>query len=104
MSSAPGQPVRVAFRDPRPGGDFTVRQVSAAANASCQTTGGKHRRVVLFCVVLCVVQLKWGLAEHLGVPPELLVLVQSGRDLNESELVSHLKRQDGSVTLGLVRR
>ncbi|CAK6950532.1 LOW QUALITY PROTEIN: ubiquilin-1-like [Scomber scombrus] len=40
-------------------------------------------------------QLKWGLAEHRGAPAEELVLIHSGRVLKDSELLSHLKRQDG---------
>ncbi|XP_036954879.1 ubiquilin-1-like isoform X2 [Acanthopagrus latus] len=49
-------------------------------------------------------QLKWGLAERLGVPAELLVLIHSGRVLRESELLSHLKAQDGSVRLRMIQR
>ncbi|XP_073323091.1 ubiquilin-1-like [Pagrus major] len=49
-------------------------------------------------------QLKWGLAERMGVPAELLVLIHSGRVLRESELLSHLKAQDGSVSLCMIQR
>lgn len=49
-------------------------------------------------------QLKWGLAERLGVPAERLVLIHSGRILRESELLSHLKAQDGSVSLCMIQR
>lgn len=57
------------------------------------------------CFGVCVcVQLKWGLAEPLGVPAERLVLIHSGRVLKESELLSHLKRQDGSVSLCMIQR
>lgn len=56
-------------------------------------------------VSLCVcVQLKWGLAERLGVPAERLVLIHSGRVLREPELLSHLKAQDGSVSLCMIQR
>ncbi|XP_078107002.1 ubiquilin-1-like [Sander vitreus] len=49
-------------------------------------------------------QLKWGLAERLGVPAEQLVLSHSGRVLTESELLSHLKAQDESVSLCMMQR
>ncbi|XP_031712607.1 ubiquilin-1 isoform X2 [Anarrhichthys ocellatus] len=49
-------------------------------------------------------QLKWGLAERLGVPVEQLVLMDSGRVLRESELLSHLKAQDESVSLRMIQR
>ncbi|XP_068559601.1 ubiquilin-1-like [Cebidichthys violaceus] len=49
-------------------------------------------------------QLKWGLAERLGVPAEQLVLMDSGRVLRESELLSHLKAQDESVSLRMIQR
>ncbi|XP_044052153.1 ubiquilin-1-like isoform X2 [Siniperca chuatsi] len=48
-------------------------------------------------------QLKWGLAERLGVAAERLVLIHSGRILRESELLSHLKAQDGSVSLCMIQ-
>ncbi|XP_070761235.1 ubiquilin-1-like [Enoplosus armatus] len=49
-------------------------------------------------------QLQWGLAERLRVPAERLVLIHSGRILKESELLSHLKAQDGSVSLCMIQR
>ncbi|XP_070689392.1 ubiquilin-1-like [Pempheris klunzingeri] len=49
-------------------------------------------------------QLKLGLAARLGVPAELLVLIHSGRVLRESEPLSHLKAQDGSVSLYMLQR
>ena len=55
------------------------------------------------CVYLCV-QLKWGLAEHRGAPAEELVLIHSGRALKDAELLSHLKRQDGLVSLCMIQR
>nr|XP_046243565.1 ubiquilin-1-like [Scatophagus argus] len=49
-------------------------------------------------------QLKCGLAERLDVPAERLVLIHSGRVLRESEHLSHLKGQDGSVSLYMIQR
>ncbi|XP_032370984.1 ubiquilin-1 isoform X2 [Etheostoma spectabile] len=49
-------------------------------------------------------QLKWGLAERLGVLAEQLELSHSGRVLRESELLSHLKAQDESVSLCVIQR
>ncbi|XP_034727020.1 ubiquilin-1-like [Etheostoma cragini] len=49
-------------------------------------------------------QLKWGLAERLGVLAEQLELSHSGRVLRESELLSHLKAQDESVSLCMIQR
>ncbi|XP_039658880.1 ubiquilin-1-like isoform X1 [Perca fluviatilis] len=49
-------------------------------------------------------QLKWGVAERLGVPAEQLVLSHSGRVLEGSELLSHLKEQDESVCLCMIQR
>ncbi|KAM9360676.1 LOW QUALITY PROTEIN: ubiquilin-1-like [Symphorus nematophorus] len=49
-------------------------------------------------------QLRCGLSERLGVPAERLVLIHSGRVLRESELLSHLKDQDGSVRLCMIQR
>ncbi|XP_041793600.1 ubiquilin-1-like [Chelmon rostratus] len=72
--------IHVAVKSPTESQDFTVR-------------GG--------CTVR---QLKWGLAERLGVPAERLVLIHSGRILRESELLSHLKAQDGSVRLCVIQR
>ncbi|XP_026177540.1 ubiquilin-1-like isoform X2 [Mastacembelus armatus] len=49
-------------------------------------------------------QLKLGLSERLGASAEQLVLIHSGRVLKESELLSHLKGQDKSVSLCMIRR
>ncbi|KAE8292088.1 Ubiquilin-1 Protein linking IAP with cytoskeleton 1 [Larimichthys crocea] len=49
-------------------------------------------------------QLKGGLAERMGVPAEQLVLIHSGRVLRESELLSHLKGQDDSVSICMIQR
>ncbi|XP_068994548.1 ubiquilin-1-like isoform X2 [Embiotoca jacksoni] len=49
-------------------------------------------------------QLKWGLSERLGASAEQLVLIHSGRVLRESELMSHLKGQNGSVCLCMIQR
>ncbi|XP_022054766.2 LOW QUALITY PROTEIN: ubiquilin-1 [Acanthochromis polyacanthus] len=49
-------------------------------------------------------QLKWGLSERLGASAEQLVLIHSGRILRESELMSHLKGQKGSVSLCMIQR
>ncbi|KAM7018150.1 ubiquilin-1-like [Tautogolabrus adspersus] len=51
-----------------------------------------------------VTQLKCGLAERLEVPAEGLVLIHSGRVLRASEILSHLKAADGSVSLCMVQR
>nr|XP_020498951.1 ubiquilin-1 isoform X1 [Labrus bergylta] len=51
-----------------------------------------------------VTQLKCGLAERLEVPAQRLVLIHSGRVLRESEILSHLKAADGSVSLCMVQR
>ncbi|XP_076587736.1 ubiquilin-1-like [Chaetodon auriga] len=72
--------IHVAVRSPTDSQDFTIR-------------GG--------CTVR---QLKWDLAERQGVPAERLVLIHSGRVLRESELLSHLKAQDGSVSLCMIQR
>ncbi|KAG8011959.1 Ubiquilin-1, partial [Nibea albiflora] len=50
------------------------------------------------------VQLKGGLAERMEVPAEQLVLIHSGRVLRESELLSHLKGQDDSVSICMIQR
>ncbi|XP_059194103.1 ubiquilin-1-like [Centropristis striata] len=53
----------------------------------------------------CIVrQLKWALAERLGVPAEHLELIHRGRVLRESELLSHLKAQDETVSLCMIQR
>ncbi|XP_056231548.1 ubiquilin-1-like [Seriola aureovittata] len=49
-------------------------------------------------------QLKWGLSDRLGASAEQLVLIQSGRVLRESEILSHLKGQNESVSLCMIRR
>ncbi|MEQ2221150.1 hypothetical protein ILYODFUR_012756 [Ilyodon furcidens] len=49
-------------------------------------------------------QLKLCLSERLRSPAEQLVLTHSGRVLRESELMSHLKEQKGSVSLCMIRR
>lgn len=49
-------------------------------------------------------QLKCGLAEPRGVPADQLVLIHSGRVLKDSELLSHLKQQDGLVSLCMIQR
>ncbi|XP_072243900.1 ubiquilin-1-like [Leuresthes tenuis] len=49
-------------------------------------------------------QLKWALSERLGASAEQLVLIHSGRTLRESELISHIKRQNGSVKLCMIQR
>ncbi|TKS78596.1 Ubiquilin-1 Protein linking IAP with cytoskeleton 1 [Collichthys lucidus] len=49
-------------------------------------------------------QLKGGLAERMGVPAEQLVLIHSGRVLRESELLSHLKGHDDSVSICMIQR
>ncbi|XP_042344610.1 ubiquilin-1-like [Plectropomus leopardus] len=64
-------------------------------------TGSKDFTVRGGCTVR---QLKWGLAERLGVPVEQLVLSHSGRVLKESELLSHLKVQDETVNLCMIQR
>ncbi|XP_054895831.1 ubiquilin-1-like [Poeciliopsis prolifica] len=51
-----------------------------------------------------VTQLKLCLSERLRVPAEQLVLTHSGRVLRESELMSHLKEQKGSISLCMIRR
>ncbi|XP_018524266.1 ubiquilin-1 [Lates calcarifer] len=49
-------------------------------------------------------QLKWGLSDRLGSSAEQLVLIHSGRVLKESEILSHLKGQNESVSLCMIRR
>ncbi|XP_013876198.1 ubiquilin-1 [Austrofundulus limnaeus] len=49
-------------------------------------------------------QLKWSLSERLGASAEELVLIHSGRALTDSELMSHLKGQNGSVSLCMIQR
>ncbi|XP_041855089.1 ubiquilin-1-like [Melanotaenia boesemani] len=49
-------------------------------------------------------QLKWALSERLRAPAEQLVLIHFGRVLREAELLSHLKEQNGSVSLCVIRR
>ncbi|XP_034547152.1 ubiquilin-1-like [Notolabrus celidotus] len=49
-------------------------------------------------------QLKRGLSARLEVPAELLLLIHSGRVLRESEVLSHLKAADGSVSISVVQR
>ncbi|XP_040898699.1 ubiquilin-1-like [Toxotes jaculatrix] len=49
-------------------------------------------------------QLKRGLSERLGASAEQLVLIHSGRVLKESEILSHLKGPNESVSLGMIRR
>ncbi|XP_060894838.1 ubiquilin-1-like isoform X2 [Labrus mixtus] len=51
-----------------------------------------------------VTQLKCGLAGRLEVPAQRLVLIHSGRVLRDSEILSHLKAADGSVSLCMVQR
>ncbi|XP_010794991.1 ubiquilin-1 [Notothenia coriiceps] len=51
-----------------------------------------------------VTQLKWSLAEGVGVPAEQLVLIHFGRVLRESELLSHLRARDGCVSLCMIQR
>ncbi|KAK5932430.1 hypothetical protein CgunFtcFv8_004132 [Champsocephalus gunnari] len=51
-----------------------------------------------------VTQLKWSLAEGVGVPAEQLVLIHFGRVLRESELLSHLRTRDGCVSLCMIQR
>ncbi|KAL3975733.1 alpha-2-macroglobulin-like protein [Sarotherodon galilaeus] len=49
-------------------------------------------------------QFKWGLSEHLGASAEELVLIHSSRVLKDSEPLSHLKGQNGSVRLNMIQR
>ncbi|XP_047447585.1 ubiquilin-1-like [Mugil cephalus] len=49
-------------------------------------------------------QMRWDLAERLGAKAEQLVLIHAGRVLRESELMSHLKGQSGSVSLRMIQR
>ncbi|KAM4745224.1 LOW QUALITY PROTEIN: ubiquilin-1-like [Anableps anableps] len=49
-------------------------------------------------------QLKRCLSEQLLAPAEQLVLTHSGRVLRETELMSHLKEQKGSISLCMIRR
>ncbi|KAF7668119.1 hypothetical protein LDENG_00029300 [Lucifuga dentata] len=49
-------------------------------------------------------QLRYGVAERLGTSVEQLVLIHSGRAQGESELLSQLKGQDGSVSFHAVLR
>ncbi|XP_071339242.1 ubiquilin-1-like [Trachinotus anak] len=49
-------------------------------------------------------QLKRGLSDRLGASAEQLVLIHSGRVLNESEILSHLKGQSEAVSLCMIRR
>lgn len=58
---------------------------------------------MLFVVFFCA-QLKWCLSERLGASAEQLVLVHCGRALSDSELMSHIKGQNGSVSLCMIQR
>ncbi|KAM7416797.1 hypothetical protein PAMA_018727 [Pampus argenteus] len=49
-------------------------------------------------------QLKWSLVEDRGPPAEQLLLIHSGRVLKESEVLSHLKGQDGLVRICMIQR
>ena len=49
-------------------------------------------------------QLKRGLSERLGASAEQLVLIHSGRVLRESEILSHLKGPNESVSVCMIRR
>ncbi|XP_075875713.1 uncharacterized protein LOC142884117 [Nelusetta ayraudi] len=49
-------------------------------------------------------ELKCGLAGQLGVPPESLVLIHAGQVVRESQVLSHLKRGDGTVRLCMIQR
>ncbi|CAJ1068943.1 ubiquilin-1-like [Xyrichtys novacula] len=53
---------------------------------------------------ITVRQLKCGLAKRLEVPAEQLVLIHSSRVLKDSEVLSHLKAADGSVSLSVGQR
>ncbi|KAK5871098.1 hypothetical protein PBY51_003998 [Eleginops maclovinus] len=84
-SSAPGycqmsEAIHVSVKGLAESRDFTVRE-------DCTVT-----------------QLKWFLAEGVGVPAEQLVLIHSGRVLKESELLSHLTARDESVSLCMSQR
>lgn len=52
---------------------------------------------------LCV-QVKWDLSERLGASAEQLIVIHSGQVLRDSELLSHLKGQNGSVRLCVIQR
>ncbi|KAM6931374.1 ubiquilin-1-like [Xenentodon cancila] len=49
-------------------------------------------------------QLKLGLSERLGSSAEQVVLIHSGRVLRNSDLMSHLKGQNGPVRLHMIQR
>nr|XP_033494248.1 ubiquilin-1-like [Epinephelus lanceolatus] len=92
--------------------------MSGAVNDKPGTPGGRQRSERIHVSIKslteskdfsvrggCTVrQLKWGLAERLGVPAEQLVLSHSGRVLKESELLSHLKAQDESLSIFMIQR
>lgn len=101
--------IRVSVRSPAEIEEFTVRQVGANAH-----TLSSLRKIaftlsnlspIRYCVCVCVyVQLKRGLAGHLGLPAERLVLIHSGQVVRESEILSHLQRRDGTVRLCMIQR
>ncbi|XP_029296072.1 ubiquilin-1-like [Cottoperca gobio] len=92
--------------------------MSGAVKDDPRASGGRQRSEMIHVTVKSVTeskdftvrgsctvrQLKWGLAERWGVPAEQLVLIYSGRVLRESELLSHLKAQDESVSLCMIQR
>ncbi|XP_028270135.1 ubiquilin-1-like [Parambassis ranga] len=49
-------------------------------------------------------QFKWALSERLGASAKQLVLIHSGRALTDSELMSHLRGQNGLVSLCMIQR
>ncbi|XP_030593860.1 ubiquilin-1 [Archocentrus centrarchus] len=49
-------------------------------------------------------QVKWDLSESLGASAEQLIVIHSGQVLRDSELLSHLKGQNGSVRLCVIQR
>ncbi|KAM9391463.1 ubiquilin-1-like [Pholidichthys leucotaenia] len=61
-------------------------------------TGSRNLMVKGDCTIR---QLKLSLSEHMGASVEQLQLIQSGRVLRDSELMSHLKGQNGWVDLCL---
>lgn len=106
--------IRVSVRSPAEIEEFTVRQVGANAHTLSSLrkiafTLLSNLSVIRYCVCVCAyvrvyVQLKRGLAGHLGVPAERLVLIHSGQVVRESEILSHLQRQDGTVRLCMIQR
>lgn len=102
--------IHVSVRSPVEIKEFTVKQVRTNVHTltrvffffffPCVKTRSRCRLIL----IVCAPQLKCGLAGQLGVPPESLLLIHSGQVVRESQVLSHLKRRDGTVRLCMIQR